>query len=35
MNLEKHDLHNEFPEYNDEIHHLKMHDNHFKRLFGE
>ena len=35
MTLEKHDLHHEFPEFNDEIHHLKMNDNHFARLFKE
>ncbi len=35
MTLEKHDLHHEFPEFNDEIHHLKMNDNHFARLFNE
>lgn len=35
MILEKHDLHHEFPEYNDEIHHLKMNDNHFARLFSD
>jgi uncharacterized protein YdcH (DUF465 family) len=33
MTLEKHDLHHEFPEFNKEIHHLKMNDNHFARLF--
>ena len=33
MTLEKHDLHHEFPEFSDEIHHLKMNDNHFARLF--
>lgn len=35
MTIEKHDLHHEFPEYNDEIHHLKMNDSHFLRLFNE
>lgn len=35
MTLEKHDLHHEFPEFKEEIHHLKMNDNHFARLFGE
>lgn len=35
MTLEKHDLHHEFPEFNDEIHYLKMNDNHFSRLFTE
>lgn len=32
---EKHDLHHEFPEFNDEIHDLKMNDAHFSRLFRE
>lgn len=35
MTLEKHDLHHEFPDFTDEIHHLKMNDNHFARLFNE
>ncbi|PHR80313.1 MAG: GTP-binding protein [Colwellia sp.] len=35
MTIEKHDLHHEFPEFNDEIRHLKMNDNHFFRLFTE
>lgn len=35
MTIEKHDLHSEFPEFTDEIHHLKMNDNHFARLFNE
>lgn len=35
MTLEKHDLHHEFPNLTDEIHHLKMTDNHFARLFNE
>ena len=35
MTLEKHDLHHEFPEFDKEIHHLKMNDNHFARLFKE
>lgn len=35
MTLEKHDLHHEFPEFKDEIRHLKMHDAHFARLFKE
>lgn len=35
MKLQKHDLHHEFPEFNNEIHHLKMNDNHFLRLFTE
>ncbi len=32
---EKHDLHNEFPEYESEIRHLKMNNNHFSRFFNE
>lgn len=32
---EKHDLHHEFPEFKDAIHHLKMNDAHFARLFKE
>lgn len=32
---EKHDLHHEFPEYEQEIRHLKMHNNHFARFFNE
>lgn len=35
MDLEKHDLHHEFPEYKDKIHQLKMNDAHFSRLFKE
>jgi len=35
MTLEKHDLHHEFPEFNEEIHHLKINDNHFARLFND
>ncbi|WP_426369499.1 YdcH family protein [Pseudocolwellia sp. HL-MZ7] len=35
MMLQKHDLHHEFPEYSEEIHHLKMTDNHFAKLFKE
>ncbi len=35
MTLEKHDLHHEFPEFKNEIHHLKMNDNHFARLFTD
>ncbi|TWX71086.1 DUF465 domain-containing protein [Colwellia demingiae] len=35
MTLEKHDLHHEFPDLKDEIHHLKLNDNHFLRLFNE
>lgn len=32
---ELHDLHHEFPKYNDKIHELKMKDGHFRRLFDE
>ena len=32
---EKHDLHHEFPEYESEIRHLKMNNNHFARFFKE
>lgn len=35
MMLQKHDLHHEFPEYSQEIHHLKMTNNHFAKLFKE
>jgi len=35
MTLEKHDLHHEFPDLSEEIHYLKMNDNHFARLFNE
>ena len=33
MFAEQHDLHHEFPEFNDQIHKLKMSDGHFQRLF--
>ena len=33
MELQAHDLHNEFPEYHDRIHALKVSDGHFQRLF--
>jgi hypothetical protein len=33
MTLEKHDLHHEFPEFKEEIRHLKMNDAHFASLF--
>lgn len=35
MILQKHDLHHEFPEFSEEIRHLKMNNNHFSRLFDE
>jgi uncharacterized protein YdcH (DUF465 family) len=33
--LEKRDLVHELPEYRDKIHAMKMHDNHFARLFEQ
>lgn len=33
--IEKHDLHHEFPEFEEEIRQLKMSDGHFARLFKE
>ena len=33
--IEKHDLHHEFPEFDQEIRQLKMSDGHFARLFKE
>lgn len=35
MEIEKHDLHHEFPELNDQIHDLKMNNRHFAKLFEE
>lgn len=35
MSIEKHHLHHEFPEYDQQIHDLKMNDRHFARLFEE
>lgn len=35
MVLEPHDLHAEFPEYDDRIHDLKVSNAHFARLFDE
>lgn len=32
---EKHDLIHELPEYKDQIHNLKMTDNHFAKMFAE
>jgi len=32
---EKHDLIRELPEHRDKIHHLKMHNKHFAKLFDE
>ena len=33
--MENHDLHHEFPQYEDKIHTLKVSNNHFKKLFDE
>ena len=35
MSVEHHDLHHEFPEFHDQIHDLKVSNNHFRRLFDE
>ena len=35
MFAESHDLHHEFPEFNEKIHELKMSSVHFQRLFKE
>jgi len=35
MEGEKHDLAHEFPEYKDKIHHMKMDNSHFAKLFEE
>ena len=35
MRVEKHDLAHELPEYREQIHHLKMTDQHFSNLFEE
>ncbi len=35
MLVENHSLVNEFPEYRDTIHDMKMNNNHFSRLFHE
>lgn len=35
MSLEKHSLLKEFPDHHHTIRHLKMHDNHFIKLFDE
>jgi len=35
MRVEKHDLAHEFPEYRDQIHQLKMTNQHFSNLFEE
>jgi len=33
--MEKHDLHHEFPQFEEKIHDLKVSDNHFRNLFDE
>jgi uncharacterized protein YdcH (DUF465 family) len=33
--MKPHDLHHEFPQYAERIHHLKVSDGHFRRLFDE
>jgi len=33
--MEKHDLHNEFPQFEDKIHEMKTNDTHFRKLFDE
>ena len=35
MSVEHHELVQEFPQHKDAIHHLKMENNHFKKLFDE
>lgn len=35
MPIENHSLVNELPEYKEQIHELKMSDDHFRRLFEE
>ena len=35
MRIEHHDLHHEFPEFNQRIHELKTRDAHFSKLFEE
>ncbi|WP_111639693.1 YdcH family protein [Marinomonas shanghaiensis] len=35
MPIEDHSLVNEFPEFKDDIHQLKMDDAHFKKLYDE
>ena len=35
MPVEHHDLLHEFPEYREQIHELKTHNRHFRRLFDE
>jgi len=33
--MDNHDLHSEFPEFDEKIHDLKVSNNHFKKLFDE
>lgn len=33
--MQKHDLHHEFPEFEQKIYELKVSDHHFKKLFDE
>ena len=33
--MEKHDLHHEFPQYDEAISSLKKNDNHFRKLYDE
>lgn len=35
MNVERHDLHHDFPEFKEKIHDLKIGNAHFARLFDE
>ena len=35
MQIEHHDLHHEFPELRERIHHLKVSDAHFSKRFSE
>lgn len=35
MPVEPHDLHHDFPEFNEKIHQLKTGNNHFRKLFDE
>ena len=35
MDIQKHDLHSEFPEFNDAIHELKVSNAHFTKLFND
>jgi uncharacterized protein YdcH (DUF465 family) len=33
--MDNHDLHHEFPQFEERIHELKISDNHFRKLFDE